>query len=388
MEMLGHRGAFAAFIAKSLKDEDFVLVDVGCGGGIDGTWRVFGDHLAAVGFDPNIDEVERLQRAETSKKINYKAAFVGVPAENPISIRRGGRLPNSRNPWNRFAVNRTMSIMAEQIKNFSPTEKVEINAWPQAKLTEPDRLFLPDYLDQIGFGSVDFIKIDIDSDDYDVLQSLEESLSNRRILGLCAEVNFYGSDDPTEHTFHNTDRFMRKNGFDLFGLTTRSYSAAALPHRYELRMPAQSIAGRPYQGDALYLRDVGSEEWSKSAPSFGPEKLLKLAALFSLFGLPDCAAQVLVTYRIRLQPLINVDAGLDLLVAETDLGASTGMSYKELMAAFEANRDIFYPGNSSNAPAAGMVQSVAPAHPPAPAMTRLHPRRIARALLSRIAPRN
>jgi hypothetical protein len=396
MEMLGHRGAFAEFIAQSLKDEDFVLVDVGCGGGLDATWRVFGDRLAAIGFDPNIDEVERLQKAEPSNKVNFKAAFVGVPAEHAISKRRGGRSSNSRNPWSRFAVNRTMSIMADRIKNFSPTEKVEINAWTEAKLTEPDRLFLPDYLGQIGFTSVDFVKIDIDSDDFDVLQSLEESLVDRRILGLCAEVNFYGSDDPTEHTFHNTDRFMRKNGFDLFGLTTRSYSAAALPHRYQLSMPAQSIGGRPYQGDALFLRDVGSPEWSKFAQTFGPEKLLKLAALFSLFGLPDCAAQVLVTYRLRLQSLIDVDRGLNLLVMETELGAATAMSYKELMAAFEANQKMFYPGGlpaaeeAAAAPASGRAQQTAPAAAPAPTreMTRLHPRRIARALLRRIAPPN
>jgi hypothetical protein len=395
MEMLGNRGAFAEFIAKSLKDEDFVLVDVGCGGGIDGTWRVFGERLAAIGFDPNIDEVERLQAAEPSKKVNFKAAFIGVPDHNPISLKRGGRPPNSRNPWSRFAVNRTMSIMADRIKNFSPTEKVEINAWTEAKLTEPDRLFLPDYLTQIGFSSVDFVKIDIDSDDFDVLQSLEDSLADRRILGLCAEVNFYGSDDPTEHTFHNTDRFMRKNGFDLFGLTTRSYSAAALPHRYQLRIPAQSIAGRPYQGDALYLRDVGSPEWSKFAQSFGAEKLLKLAALFSLFGLPDCAAQVLVTYRLRLQSLIDVDRGLDLLVMETELGAATAMSYKELMAAFEANREMFYPGglSASVASVPGVDNVAAIAHPTpvvssASELTRLHPRRLARALLRRIAPRN
>ncbi len=344
MEMLGIRGAFAEFIAKSLKDEDFVLVDVGCGGGIDSTWRVFADRLSAVGFDAQIEEVRRLTAAETSEKISYRAAFVGTPPEHPISTVRGTRPPNTRDPQHRFAFRRTMNNLADRIKNFSSDEIVEFNVWKEADLPQPDRIFLPEYLDQIGFSSIDFVKIDIDSDDFDVLQSLETSLNERGVLGLCLEVNFYGSDNPTEHVFHNTDRFMRKNGFDLFGLTTRNYSAAALPRRYALdRLPAQSIGGRPYQGDALYLRDAGSPEWSNFGQATNAEKLLKLAALFSLFGLPDWAADILIEHHAHLKHVIDISRGLDLLASETEIGTLHSMDYAALMTAFQADDDIFYP---------------------------------------------
>lgn len=347
MEMLYNRGDFVSFVATALKNDDFVLVDVGCGGGIDAAWRVFGDRLKAVGFDPNVDEIERLQKAEPSSKVQFKAAFVGVPVDNPIRKRRGERESGTRNPWNWLAVGRTVSLTAEQNKALSPAKKVEMNFWELTNLAEPAQVYLPNYLDEVGFEEVDFIKIDIDSDDFDVLQSLEESLVTRQVLGVCAEVNFYGSDDPTSHTFHNTDRFMRKNGFDLFGLVTRTYSAAALPQRYLYRIPAESKFGRPYQGDALYIRDVGSPEWTEFARPLSNTKLLKLAALYSLFGLPDFAAHVLVAYRAKLKSLIDIEHALDLLVAETEIGRETGVNFNQLIEEFEANSDLFYPAAPS-----------------------------------------
>ena len=48
---------------------------------------------------------------------------------------------------------------------------------------------------------------------------------------------------------------MRQWGFDLFDLSLRRYSTGALPAPFEYDGPAQTIFGRPYQGDAIYLRD-------------------------------------------------------------------------------------------------------------------------------------
>jgi len=39
------------------------------------------------------------------------------------------------------------------------------------------------------------------------------------------------------------------------------YAHAALPGQYKHNFPAQSLSGRPLQGDALCLRDLASEEF-------------------------------------------------------------------------------------------------------------------------------
>ena len=76
------------------------------------------------------------------------------------------------------------------------------------------------------------------------------------VIAVQLEVNFLGTDQPDEHTFHNTDRFMRGQGFDLLRLDVRNCSSRALPARYIWPTPAETVSGRPFQGEAYYARDV------------------------------------------------------------------------------------------------------------------------------------
>ena len=158
------------------------------------------------------------------------------------------------------------------------------------------------------------------------------------IFGVGLEVNFFGTDDATDHSFHNTDRFMRQAGYDLFGLTVRRYSMAALPSRSKFSFQAETEFGRPLQGDALYVRDVcapgGPGGWSAA-------KLAKAAALFALGDLPDCAAEVLATHGPTLSSLFNVQQGLDLLAQSV---RRPGMldNYAGFRARFERDDPCFY----------------------------------------------
>lgn len=127
MELIGHRRPFAAFAAGALRNEDFSLVDVGCSGGIDSVWREFGERLAALGFDPSVEQVERLRKQETSSKIRYEAVFVGVPVSHPISVRRGGRTPFGRSPWSRLMVHRTAQILSDKSTTSTDAEIVAMN---------------------------------------------------------------------------------------------------------------------------------------------------------------------------------------------------------------------------------------------------------------------
>jgi hypothetical protein len=166
------------------------------------------------------------------------------------------------------------------------------------------------------------------------------------VLGVGVEVNFFGSNDGAGHTFHNTDRFMRGLGFALAHLTMRPYSLAALPARYRIPRPAESVSGRPYQGDALYVRDFGDPA-EAAGRDLSPAKMAKLTAIFAAFGLYDCAAEVVLTHRDRLAALLNPDQLLDLLCAEAQGDEAPKLSYADYMAAFERDDDRFYPPRES-----------------------------------------
>ena len=145
--------------------------------------------------------------------------------------------------------------------------------------------------------TVDFLKVDVDGPDLDVLESARDVLAAKQVLGVAMEVNWFGTPNPTEHTFHNTDLLLRQQGFTLFGVTVRRYSRIDLPAPFEREIYAQTTFGQPYQGDAIYVRDLAAPDQQDLADSYPAEKLVKLASVYELIGLPDCAAEVLNRFQ-------------------------------------------------------------------------------------------
>ncbi len=349
MEGLLPSSGFAAMVAAAPAVARFGVVDVGCSSGIDAAWRGFGDKLVAFGFDPNIAEVERLAAAETLPGVRYVAGFVGVPEDLPFARARAGRGPWSRSPMDRLSVMRSLELMKRGA--LSQEEKTQANLWADTRLADPGRpVLLREFLPAQGVDDLDVLKIDIDSMDMGVLQSVGAQLADWGVLAVGLEVNYFGSDDDTDHTLHAMDRFMRARGFDLFDLTVRRYSHAALPAAYVGGLPGQSVFGRPVQGDALYLRDPCAAE---PGLALSAEKLAKLAAIASLAGLPDFAAEILLRHREALVGMLDVERGLDLLAAQAQPVGRAPLGYREYMAAFERGDAMFLNGGPAGAVVGG-----------------------------------
>jgi hypothetical protein len=343
MEGFGNDTRFAAQAAAAIKGDKFTLIDVGCSGGIDSIWRIFGDKLNAFGFDPNLHECERLQKLESNEHVHYVPGFVGINADHPFAKKKAGRPHIERTPWSRLSVQRTLELRQADIERMSTDEKTQMNQWGQVSLADPTNpIILPEFFKANGICDIDFIKIDTDGPDFDVLQTLADALREYHVLGVGLEVNWIGSDSETDHTFHNTDRFMRNAGFDLFNVTVRRYSVRALPDRYALTIPAQTNVGRPLQGDAIYMRDICAPENAELADQLTSSKILKAAGLMALANLPDHAAEILVHFRTRLQAICNVNELLDSLVIQ--INPNVRLNYDEYIAAFERDESIFYPG--------------------------------------------
>jgi len=320
----------------------FTLVDIGCSGGLDPSWRQFGESLLAVGFDPNVHEVERLRQSETLRGVSYVAAYAGLDQSHPFRTNRGARDPWGRNPWGRLSVYAALEVLRN--RTLTNAQKTEANFWSDVPLApESQTIIVPEYLFGNGVESVDFLKIDVDGVDLQVLHSFDAALGSLQITGACLEVNFFGTECETDNTLHNTDRFMKAHGFELFNLTVRRYSMAALPSPFVHPVPAQTASGRILQGDAIYFRDLGSDEHAGFAQTLAPRKLLNLICAFAVCDLPDCAADVAIRFKEAIAPLCSVDQVLDLLADQAQAGQEAKLSYAELLARFEAQDPMFFP---------------------------------------------
>ena len=72
------------------------------------------------------------------------------------------------------------------------------------------------------------------------------------------------------------------------------------------------------------------------------EKLAKLLAIFSAWGVPDVAAELLLARREALMPILDVDKGLDLLAAQSQPDRSRKLGYRAYIREFEADPPSFY----------------------------------------------
>ena len=189
-------------------------------------------------------------------------------------------------------------------------------------------------------ATVDFLKVDVDGPDVEVLESAREVLGERQVLGVGLEVNWFGSANPTEHTFHNTDLFLREQGYALFGITFRNYSRTDLPAPFLYELYAQTRFGQPYQGDAIYVRDLAATDQQGLADTYPAEKLIKLACVYELIGLPDCAAEVIKRFRPRLVAFGDTEALLDALTPPL-LGKR--LTYRQYISKFEDEPHLFLP---------------------------------------------
>ena len=307
----------------------FCIVDVGASGGIDGYWDVFGEHLRAYGFDGLIKEVERLNAAVGGRDVRYYPCLVG---DKRYQQPRG--VPDTQ-PFERTSAARAMKI---KHCTFAETYLDGTGAGVSAtEMIELDQFFLRDHPED-----VDFIKVDTDGSDYQVLCGAKELLSTRQVLGVGVECQFHGLVHGESNTFRNIDRLLTGLGFSLFDFEIYRYSRAVLPRPFVCAIPAQTVGGQVLCGDALYLRDAGKEGYDNDwAVMFPPDKIVKLACLFEIFGLEDCAVELLQKFRTQIASLLDVDGCLDILTPSVN---GQKFSYQRYLEHFERDPDLFSSG--------------------------------------------
>ncbi|MCA0301182.1 MAG: FkbM family methyltransferase [Proteobacteria bacterium] len=334
---------FPALVARGLATEKFRLLDIGCSGGLDPVWRSFEPRLQAIGIDASVTECQRLAGLERNPDIAYVPGFVAPSADRRIDLSAGPAAPLIMEMRDRMSFMRTREIREARLRQASTVELLRNNAWEMTGLADPERpLVAPDLLAERGWTDLDYLKLDVDGADFDILRSFAGRFDPLRVIAVQLEVNFVGTDGADEHTFHNTDRFLRAQGFDLFRLDVRNFSSRALPARYIWPTPAETVSGRPFQGEAYYTRDVLASHRTAAATALGPEKLAKIAAVLASWDVPDAAAELLLARRETMATLFDVDAGLDLLAAQTQSQRRRPLRYRDYMATFEEDQPGFY----------------------------------------------
>jgi hypothetical protein len=83
-------------------------------------------------------------------------------------------------------------------------------------------------------------------------------------------------------------------------------------------------------GDALFIRDIRPEK-EEILRDKKVTRILKLASLFEVYGLSDCAVELLEEYRSLVETVMSLDTILDALVPDH---YGTGLTYRQYLEAY------------------------------------------------------
>jgi FkbM family methyltransferase len=332
------------FKKKLLEGAPFTLIDVGCAGGIDSCWRQYEPYLRAFGLDPQSGEIDRLSAAEKNEAVSYQAYYVGVEDDHPFLERCAEQRADAArerffSPWDRVSMRTAQEIRAQKAK--AATElRTQSNSLGD-RMTDR-KISVDRFVDELGLATVDFIKIDTDGQDFEVLQSARKTLESRQVLALMVECPFTGTADDTANSFHNIDRYLRQFGFQLFTFEPCAYSRAQLPYPFKYALLAQTTNGQVLWADALYVRDGGSPDFEAVCDTtLSAQQVLKLASVLEVFDLSDCAAEVIQRHAVALAAVTDTTRLLDALVPEV---AGRRLRYVDYVGKFREQPDAFFPG--------------------------------------------
>ena len=310
-----HQAKMTRFLVKNTDVFDqrkVVIVDVGARYGCNPLWEnTFGDYVNQIGFEPDAEEFRRLNEGK-AKRNTKNSKYFSVALHKDKGKRRffvtnyaaaSGFYRPKASFWNRF-----QAEVSVQINDTMLVETVDFDSFSTKQ----------------GIEYADFLKIDVEGAELDVLKGCKKFLLKGVVLGALVEVRFQNSSN--QPTFAETDQFMRSLGFKLFDLDCTRKTRKTLSHApvaFNNTVVGWGVSkgiGQVFAGDALYFRDAVAELSSdQNRDKWNDTSILKLACFYELFGLPDCAIELLNVARGRnMIKTTNIDQLIELLTPKFD----------------------------------------------------------------------
>jgi len=241
-------------------------------------WQIFAPNLSIYGFDADADACDQANAELETRQINWKEIHIPLAIGKAIEERTlyvtKHPMCSSLYPPNETYLERFAGLPELVNLDFS---------------FEIDTTTLDNFCQEEGANEIDFMQIDVQGADLDVLEGAKKVL-NCGTLAIQIEVEFSHL-YTNQPLFADVDTFLRKHDFTLFDISPS--------YRLRARSPIRSTArsGQLLWGDAFYLRDLIREDMNGKLKS--PDRMLKLACIADVMNFPDYALEILEYLTLR-----------------------------------------------------------------------------------------
>lgn len=271
-------------------------IDVGCSSGRPYQWERLGSALHYVGIDPLKNEIERLGKLKEPNS-KYISGLLQIDGGSGGADETTMRFFNRTSAWKE-----TQSGYDQIATKFNSGLAVIVD---ETKVSVDELLAL------LPSRRLDLLKIDIDSDDYLAMKQFFRSGIAAELLMLDIESQFHGNPNDNGNSLWNIGKLANQNNLHLYDLEVNRYSRSDLPSKFLYDFPAQTQNGQALWGDALFMRDSLDKHLALN-------DLVKLIALYEVYGLYDCAMEAIKNSQDVLKNLIPVEDICNSLIASSD----------------------------------------------------------------------
>jgi FkbM family methyltransferase len=253
---------------KIFAENPLAVVDVGARGGPEPHWVHYKDHVKIAAFEPDEKECEALNKRRTSSRITYYPVALHEKEGTYEFYELGTPDGASFYKMNYEFVNRFPDEMDLEVKGHSRVRATTLDL----------------FLAKNKAAHADFIKVDTEGSELDVLQGAKNTLESS-VLGISCEVLFVPWRS-NKVFFSDVERFLYELGFKLYDLSLHKYARKSFPG-------PESSWGQTVVGQAIFFRDPVEEIKKGPAEKWNEMRVYKLASLFEVFGFPDVAIELL-----------------------------------------------------------------------------------------------
>ena len=299
-------------IANAYLQEPFVAIDVGVQGGEHVRWGLLGDRVRVYGFDALSEAIDRITAQGQRPNRVYRAMAIGnEDGEREFYV-----------PENTFASSFYREVTLHQ-KSRHGDGAVGARLVPIRRL---DTLFA-----QGELPAADYIKIDCEGYDPEVLRGAQTYLARSNILSVTVETSLDPSPRYPRTAFAEINDLLVRHRLAVFDINSvriarPAYVAARERHPWPPLDPMRDVpdldVGRPTIFDFFFCRDFVAEDANPGLFASLPgavteptvDKLIKSMINFELHGLMDCAVHLAEHFRAKLASRFDVDEAVRLLV--------------------------------------------------------------------------
>ncbi|MCX7366888.1 MAG: FkbM family methyltransferase [Alphaproteobacteria bacterium] len=308
-----------------LKSDPFRLIDIGARGEPPEVFKPLEGSMETIGFEMDAAESARLNEAYKGKGYRCLPYVLGEKAEEktfyvtnwPPSC---GLYKNRIDYWSRYT--------PWHLKNLTVLKEVQVTTQG-----------LDACLEREGIDSFDFLKIDVEGAEVDVLRGGASAL--RKCLGAQIETRFQNVNNCP--LFADTDVFMRQHGFRLHDfLHIGKYPRKTLPDPRcwagGKEVHWQEDSGQVMWGETLYFTDpIDGHDIVAKAGLDQPLKLIKFIIVVELYGYLDYAIELVNAYPDVIAKVMPVTVARDLLTPTVN---GTVVSYARYVDAAKKGKDV------------------------------------------------